>query len=323
MTVCIAAICGDRDEQGPIVVTAADRMITIAQIEYEPAQTKSVRLASQTLALLAGDMTFHAAVIPRVQERIRSDLQDNPININVSRIAEIYAEEYAFRRRVLAEQHILIPRGLSFDRYASRQAQMAHYQVDRIDTDIVSYYVDASAIVTGIDPDGGHVFIIDNPGVSHCYDVPGFACIGSGEALARTQFMVRAYHRGWDFAESLWMTFDAKARAEKAGGVGQHTDINIIRRGANVTAATEGEKEMLYRFFSEAIAKEAEAASVAHEAIQQYMMSASEAASARDVSADQSGGPDTPAAPTSEDSTPTAANAPKQRAKRATVKGRA
>ena len=165
MTVCIAAVCDALNEHGPFIITAADRMITIGEIEYEPAQTKTVILANQTIALLAGDMTFHAAVIPVVEERIKKQLADEPSNINVSQIAEIYAEEFSYRRRALAEREILFPRGLNFDRFALRQSQLAHYQVDRIDSELLAYRIDATALIAGIDPLGGHIFRIDNPGM--------------------------------------------------------------------------------------------------------------------------------------------------------------
>ncbi|OYW55786.1 MAG: hypothetical protein B7Y80_04590 [Hyphomicrobium sp. 32-62-53] len=251
MTVCIAAICNAHDETGPIIVTAADRMITIGEIEYEPQQTKAIILASQTVALLAGDMTFHAAVVPRVEERIREDLQEHPDNINVARISEIYAEEFAYRRRRMAEQHILVPRGLDFDRFNSRQNTMAHYQVSNIDNELLAYRTDAIAIIAGLDPTGGHIFVVENPGISHSYDVPSFACIGSGEYLARTQFMVKRYSRSWSFPDAVWITFDAKARAQSAGGVGRETDMYIIMPGGKINPASDSEKEMLNKLFRE------------------------------------------------------------------------
>ncbi len=64
MTVCIAAVCEAHSGNGPFVVVAADRMITIG--ELEPAQTKLINLATRTVALFAGDVQFHAAVVPRV-----------------------------------------------------------------------------------------------------------------------------------------------------------------------------------------------------------------------------------------------------------------
>ena len=69
MTVCIAAVCNLIEGRPQCVLAAADRMITIGAIEYQPQQTKMVFFATNTAALFSGDMQLHAAVVPRVQRR--------------------------------------------------------------------------------------------------------------------------------------------------------------------------------------------------------------------------------------------------------------
>lgn len=267
MTVCIAAVCNVGPDTQTTVVTASDRMITIGELEYEPEQTKTVQLASQTVALLAGDMQLHAAVMPNVYERVRRALADDPRNINVADIATIYAEEFAFYRRKMAEREILFPRGLDFDRFITRQAVMAHYQVRDLDERLASYYINSTAIIAGLDPTGGHIFKISNPGVSECWDTPLFACTGSGEHVASTQFMVAGFEKRWPLAKTLWLTFSAKAKAEAAGGVGNHTDLVVIRPGGSIRTASPTEQQRLKELFKEVSAKEAEAAQGAVEEI--------------------------------------------------------
>lgn len=131
------------------------------------------------MALFAGDMQLHASVVPRVHKRIADALHESPGNIDVATIAEFYAEEFAYYRRSLAEREILVPRGLSFDRFLTRQATMAHWQVDELDARLASYYIDSTAIIAGIDPTGAHLFKIDNPGVAMCFDTPFFVCAGA------------------------------------------------------------------------------------------------------------------------------------------------
>src|SRR5687768_15485010 len=116
MTVCIAAICNIGPEKPVAVVTASDRMITIGDIEFEPDQTKLVKLATQTVALLAGDMQVHAAVIPRAIDRLSA----NPVGPLVKDIAEFYASEFAAYRRSLAERELLEPLGLTMDNWISK-----------------------------------------------------------------------------------------------------------------------------------------------------------------------------------------------------------
>jgi 20S proteasome alpha/beta subunit len=273
MTVCIAAVCNYGLNSQPVIVAASDRMITIGELEYEPEQTKTVNLANQTVALVAGDMQLHAAIIPKVCERIRLSLADDPRNINVANIAEFYAEEFAFYRRKLAEREILFPIGLDFDRFLTRQSTMAHYQVTRLHDLLTSYYADSTAIIAGLDPTGGHVYKISNPGVAMCHDTPYFACAGSGEFLASTQFMVAGFEKNWPLAKALWLTFTAKAKAESAGGVGTHTDLLIVQSGGRITSASSEAKNHLYKLFKQVTEKEAEAAQEAVKEIEEQIKS--------------------------------------------------
>jgi hypothetical protein len=245
---------------GTAVLAASDRMITIGDLEYEPDQAKCAYLASSTLGLLAGDVQLHAHVVPIVQQRVRDALKEAPSNINVSTIANFYAEEFSYYRRALAEREILTPRGLDFDRFYHRQSVMAHYQVKEIDDSLSAYFVDSSAIVTGIDPTGAHIYKIENPGVARCWDTPFFACIGSGEYVSSTQFMVAGFEKRWSLPKTAWLVFSAKAKAESAGGVGRKTDLFIIKGGQSIYKMDDCELEKLYEIFKNTTDKERVAA---------------------------------------------------------------
>jgi 20S proteasome alpha/beta subunit len=293
MTVCIAALCGATTNVPPIIVTASDRMITIGELEYEPEQTKTIYLASQTVALMAGDMQLHAAVVPKVFVRIRQALADDPSNISVADIADFYAQEFAFHRRKLAEREILVPRGLDFDRFLARQSTMAHYQVRDMDDRLAAYYVDSTAIIAGIDLTGGHIYKISNPGVAACWNTPFFACTGSGEHVASTQFMVAGFEKRWPLAKAVWLTFAAKTKAEAAGGVGRQTDLVIVRAGG-ITAATSEEKERLKRLFGQVTEKEAAAAQEAVAEIEEYLRSSAPPTTADSAQRSPGDAPSTP-----------------------------
>ena len=283
MTVCIAAVCGASHENGPFVVTAADRMITIGDLEYEPQQTKAVYLATQTVALVAGDMQLHAALIPRVNERIKEHTDDHGGTITVATIADFYAEEFGYHRRVLAEREILVPRGLSFDRFLARQATMSQHQVAEIDNRLASYCIESSAIIAGIDQFGGHIWVVENPGLAHCYNTPYFACIGSGASLAETQFMVKRFDKTWGLAQTIWLAYEAKARAESAGGVGHESDLIIIGRGGQKLPLGDSDKEMLQKLFADVTEKERALAAQCGEAIEDYIRKSSSATGSNEM----------------------------------------
>ena len=171
------------------------------------------------------------------------------------------------------EREILFPRGLNFDRFLSRQATMAHYQVEQLDARLASYHIGSTAIIAGIDPTGAHLYKIVDPGVSMCFDTPFFACAGSGEALATTQFMVGKFDKTWSFAKGLWLTFSAKAKAEMSGGVGSQTDVVVITPGERIIL-TDDQKGVLREIFDRALDRETAAANDAAAEIQKFIENA-------------------------------------------------
>jgi hypothetical protein len=205
-------------------------------------------------------MQLHAHVVPIVLQRIRDSLKEEPSNINVSTIANFYAEEFSYYRRALAEREILAPRGLDFDRFYHRQSIMAHYQVKEIDDTLSAYFINSSAIIAGVDPTGAHIYKIENPGVARCWDTPFFACIGSGEYVASTQFMVAGFEKRWSLPKTAWLVFSAKAKAELAGGVGRKTDLLVVRGGQSIHKMEDGDIEKLYEIFRRTTDKERMAA---------------------------------------------------------------
>lgn len=274
MTVCIAAICGFGADKGPFVITAADRMITMGHLEFEPAQTKSVEMASHTLALFSGNMELHAVVAPKVRNRVNLLLEENG-SVTVAEIADFYAEEFGFYRRQMAEREILVPRGLSFDRFLNRtnNHNMPHYQLSNIDSELLQYYIDSMAIIVGMDRSGAHIYKIRNPGVATCCDTECFACIGSGEPIASTQFMVSKFDKGWSFTDALWLTFVSKVRAQASGGVGDETDIAVITPENKIRKLDKENLNFLFGLFADNSAAETASTAKARSSISAYIQS--------------------------------------------------
>jgi 20S proteasome alpha/beta subunit len=258
MTVCIAAVCNIGPNRPPCVVAACDRMITIGGLQYEPQQRKVVELASTTIVLFAGDMQLHAVVTTKVQDRIKQLVSDrDPPRLTVAEIAELYALEFGFYRRALAEREILMPRGMDFDRFSKQQSTLPHYQVRELDAMLAAHAIDSTAIIAGLDHMGAHVFRVRDPGVAESFAIPYFACAGSGKDIAETQFMVAQYDKQWSLAKALWLTYSAKARAQVAGGVGPKTDLIMIAAG-KIEYATEEQVDGLFALFQRVIRKERE-----------------------------------------------------------------
>ena len=256
MTVCIAAVCNVLPDRPAFVVAACDRMITIGGIQYEPQQRKAAELGTSTIALFAGDMQLHAAIMPRVREQLKELVADRePQRLTVEEISDAYAEQFAYYRRTLAEREILVPRGMDFERFARQQSALPHYQVREIDAMLAAHAIDSTAIIAGLDHTGAHLFRVRDPGVAESFNTPYFVCAGSGKDIAETQFMVSQYDKQWPLSKALWLAFSAKARAQVAGGVGPKTDLIIIGPG-KIEYATEEQIAHLFEMLKEVIRKE-------------------------------------------------------------------
>jgi len=84
-------------------------------------------------------------------------------------------------------------------------------------------------LLGGID-DKAHLYIIGEPGTYRSFDEVGFCCVGSGDRHADPVFAFYRFSAKLKTSEALKIAFEAKKRAEMAGGVGKETDIWIMRK---------------------------------------------------------------------------------------------
>lgn len=252
MTVCIAAVC-DLDGR-PVIIAISDRMITVANREFEPDQTKLVYFAERTLALLAGNMQFHSDVTPRAFENLRKNA--NPSNVTVREVAEAYAAEFSARRRERAAKEFLAPLDMTMDSFLTRQKNMLPSEVSTLRRSLTEAEIDAPAIITGVDRTGGHIFAVADPGEVHSFDMSNFCAIGLGDDVALSVFQSAGYEKLWPFPRALSLAYTAKKKAEVVVGVGEKTDIVVIRAGEPLARLTDEEIRILDDIYQEKVRAE-------------------------------------------------------------------
>lgn len=86
-------------------------------------------------------------------------------------------------------------------------------------------------LLIGIDEQGGHIIHITNPGMWRSYDSLGFLCVGMGDRHADNVFAWYKYTPFIPLSDTIYIAFEAKKKAETAGGVGKATDMLIIDKG--------------------------------------------------------------------------------------------
>ncbi len=219
MTQLIAAICDD----GQSVVTVSDRMISTGDmtLTFEPDRGKAIAIAPNALLLTSGTM-HEPDLIDDARQRLRGKER-------VREIADVLKTVYQEIRQTRVEDEILRPiAGIgSFLEYHQKQAGLHEGLVFDLNSRIQNFEVGLTLILAGMD-EKGHVLVIGDPGIWTSWDAVGQAFAGMGNRHADSVFAWYKYTQTFGLSEALYISFEAKKRAEAAGGVGRATDIHII-----------------------------------------------------------------------------------------------
>ena len=222
MTICIASIC-----QNKYAIIASDRMITVSlpNIEFERRVAKILELSKSCVVVTAGSALAHTELFRNTKTEIEKE-QIKPI----SGIVEITKESYRKEREKKIEEEITKPIGLSLEDYYARQRAMAPELTGGIFQKIAEYDYYLWLIIAGVDDSGAHIYSIENPGTSECFDAIGYHAIGSGEYHAISTFISNEYEEDISLKKGLLLTYEAKKRSEKAQGVGEMTDLLLVSK---------------------------------------------------------------------------------------------
>ena len=207
-----------------MIIGASDQMLTAGDIEFEPPLANEYLFGPRwSVGLLAGDTTTQAAICSWTRARLTATPP-----ASVEEIANTYAEELANYRRRFVEFSRLRPIGHTVVSFLANQRDFDPAFVSDVLNALATEAVDASAIITGIDSFGAHIFVVYEPGIAFCNDNVGFAAIGTGRRHAESHFMLSRYHRNASISTALMVVHRAKKRAEVSPHVGEATDMFVI-----------------------------------------------------------------------------------------------
>ncbi len=224
MTVCVAAIA-----ENSCVIGASDRMLTAGDVQFEPQQTKILRVTPSIAIMMAGDSGLQADIVQRLQPIVSELLADDEdALLPVVDVAEEYARLHTQARSKLASAAILAPLGLDSDTFLSRQKELAPRLVSQLSRELLNFDCPlVQTIIAGVDATGPHLYALNGAAIM-CRDAVGFAAIGAGYWHSDSYLMVAGHTRHRVFSDSLLATYAAKKRAEVAPGVGEATDMFMI-----------------------------------------------------------------------------------------------
>lgn len=279
VTVCLAAIA-----QNGTILSAADRMVTSGDIQYEPASVvswwnpKVFPISNSIFVMIADDIALQTEiltkhVIPTTNAKIAEDQKKW---LSVSFVVDCYVKAYQTVRRNAAEARILFPLGLNYKSFAD-QSKFNPEFLEKVSTRLTEFTlpVSGATIIAGIDSDEHghpqpHIWAIYEDHAV-CQDRIGFAAIGSGARHAESYFMQVQHGRTAPLPEALISTYIAKKQAEIAPGVGSETDMWFV--GPNpgtlepLNSGVMAKMQEIYKAFSEARGTAVSAANVAADAM--------------------------------------------------------
>jgi 20S proteasome alpha/beta subunit len=236
MTVCMAAICRDDDKDpATAVVVASDRMVTMGSIiEFEHTTSKSTAVGARAVALIAGDALTGTHLVRELAAEVAA------APMSVGQLAQALSARYVETRNRHAEADILVPRGLNWNEFYGRHQNLVPQITMMLDQTLAGYNLNVELLVAGVDEGGGHISSLSNPGSRALdNDMIGYGAVGSG-ALHALQSMIGFRHAtDCGLSETIFRVYASKRRAEVAPGVGNETDMSIIRSGGVTSVPPE------------------------------------------------------------------------------------
>lgn len=222
MTICIATICDNNSK----VIVASDKMITVGGLsqEFEHETPKMNKITKTCMAVSAG----HALRPNELFRFVKTDLQKRD-NLSVFEIVQSVKMGFLELRKKTIEEEFFKIRGLTINDFYGKCSNTIHPQIAMLlDDKVQNYDLELEFLVCGVDEEGGHIFHINDPGTSDCFNSLGFCAIGSGTPHSLSTFIANNFNENIPLKKALYITYEAKKRAEKAPGVGSKTDMWII-----------------------------------------------------------------------------------------------
>jgi hypothetical protein len=223
MTICLAANCAG----SKAVVVASDRMLSapFLTLEFDHPDAKIDEVSQTCVALTSGDALAAQDVLAE-GAGMAGQLQKPLITHFADQIRQKFVEA---RRRVASEQ-VLEPRGMSFDEFYQAGAinRLPGDLALLMDSQIQQLRLGVSVLLAGVDRAGAHIFAIEDPGTTSCFDRLGYHAIGSGHRHALLTLVGQNQHKSTGINRTVFNVYAAKRAAEAAPGVGTATEMRII-----------------------------------------------------------------------------------------------
>ena len=228
-------------------------------IEFDHPDAKIDMIGGRCVALTAGDaLSVQDILVGGLG--VAAQLQDPTVELIAQHVRNRFVE---VRKRRINEM-VLGPRGLDFDMFYAGGIQRLPGELAMfLDAQIQQAQLGSSIILAGVDASGAHIFAVEDPGTTLCFDRLGYHSVGSGHRHALLTLVAKGQHKTGDMYSTMFNVFAAKKAAELAPGVGTATEMRVITPQGVQTLGPDVIAE-LERIFSEDVKpKESTSAAIA------------------------------------------------------------
>lgn len=235
MTCCVAALA----DNARTIVLVSDRQIGMRMISTDPETVKARQVHPRWWLMYAGD---DISPIFNIADAIQEGLKElsggqkatdaNAATIpSISDVEAKVSECVQQERQSEVEAQYLRPRGWTFDTFQQQAPHLPKALVTSIVNEVNAHPMPISLLLAGFDRLGyGYLFTIYGDSMyPRRHDNPGYTAIGSGSEAAQYWMGYRDIGYLSDSRQVLYSAVEGKYFAELSLGVGEYTDVHILR----------------------------------------------------------------------------------------------
>lgn len=219
MTVCIAAVCKDGEDEK--IVLCTDKKLSSGLGSTETGQ-KSRRIQKYWRLLTAGDEPDIEALEKLYRQRFKPTE-----NRTAEKIDESIKWPLRQRKKDLSDEYTYSRFNISYDDFLLRgKAQLPEEDFRDAIRKIASININANLIIAGFIDESPEIYYTDEYGsVKAAHD---FAVVGEGQYIAHSVLARREQSTNSTLHETLYNVYEAKRYSEAVGSVGEETLLAVL-----------------------------------------------------------------------------------------------
>jgi hypothetical protein len=150
-------------------------------------------------------------------------------------------DAYAALKRRRAEEQILAPMlGTDFQGFQQLVGSTSASQLlGQVLGMVMQHNLGLELMVAGLDANGAQLYVVTHPGQVFPMNSTGFSAVGSGGLHASVRMSLGQHTPSASLVDTVYNVYEAKRAAEVAPGVGNLTDMAILKDGKTTTVSRE------------------------------------------------------------------------------------